>query len=153
MIFVISAVTTTQCSMKKLEKLSLKKNHANHTGLMFSPSPLKLCTPTSLPPNRSRGCAVPGIEKSLFLPSQPSGSPGLPLPGSPRPVQACQGSQQIILHYTGVADLLDSPPSSQPNPTYIWCYLTRSLITQSLSGTDCVKAAGVIWKKFPLGRI
>ena len=35
MSFVISAVTTTQCSMKKLEKLSLKKNLANHTGLMW----------------------------------------------------------------------------------------------------------------------
>ena len=34
MSFVISAVTTTQCSMKKLEKLSLKKNLANHTGLL-----------------------------------------------------------------------------------------------------------------------
>ena len=34
MSFVISAVTTTQCSMKKLEKLSLKKNLANHTGLV-----------------------------------------------------------------------------------------------------------------------
>ena len=36
MSFVISAVTTTQCSMKKLEKLSLKKNLANHTGLMLN---------------------------------------------------------------------------------------------------------------------
>ena len=35
MSFVISAVTTTQCSMKKLEKLSLKKNLANHTGLIL----------------------------------------------------------------------------------------------------------------------
>ena len=34
MSFVISAVTTTQCSMRKLEKLSLKKNLANHTGLL-----------------------------------------------------------------------------------------------------------------------
>ena len=36
MSFVISAVTTTQCSMKKLEKLSLKKNLANHTGLLHN---------------------------------------------------------------------------------------------------------------------
>ena len=35
MIFVISAVTTTQCSMKKLEKLSLKKNHANHNFVIY----------------------------------------------------------------------------------------------------------------------
>ena len=35
MSFVISAVTTTQCSMKKLEKLGLKKNHANHTSLLY----------------------------------------------------------------------------------------------------------------------
>ena len=33
--FVISAVTTTQCSMKKLEKLSLKKNHANHNFVIY----------------------------------------------------------------------------------------------------------------------
>ena len=36
MSFVISAVTTTQCSMRKLEKLSLKKNLANHTGLIYN---------------------------------------------------------------------------------------------------------------------
>ena len=33
--FVISAVTTTQCSMKKLEKLSLKKNHADHNFVIY----------------------------------------------------------------------------------------------------------------------
>ena len=42
MSFVISAVTTTQCSMKKLEKLSLKKNLANHTGLSCTPLNLNL---------------------------------------------------------------------------------------------------------------
>ena len=34
MIFVISAVTTTQCSLKKLKKLNLTKNHDNHTSLL-----------------------------------------------------------------------------------------------------------------------
>ena len=33
--FVISAVTTTQCSMKKLEKLSLKKNYADHNFVIY----------------------------------------------------------------------------------------------------------------------
>ena len=35
MIFVISAVTTTQCSLKKLKKLNLTKNHDNHTSLTY----------------------------------------------------------------------------------------------------------------------
>ena len=33
--FVISAVTTTQYSMKKLEKLSWQKNHANHNFVIY----------------------------------------------------------------------------------------------------------------------
>ena len=35
MSFVISAVTTTQCSMKKLEKLSWKKNLANNNFVIY----------------------------------------------------------------------------------------------------------------------
>ena len=33
--FVISAVTTTQYSMKKFEKLSWQKNHANHNFVIY----------------------------------------------------------------------------------------------------------------------